>query len=54
VGQSHTKVEVAVLVADALAQVEVTLLAVAVLVHEGSTENRNVAVSLERKMDVLG
>jgi hypothetical protein len=46
-------VEVAIVVDDALAQVDVASLTVALLVHEGSAEDGNVAVSLKCELDVL-
>ena len=45
--------EVAVVVDDAFAQVDVASLTIAVLVHEGGAEDRDVAVSLKCEMDVL-
>lgn len=46
--------KVAVVVNDALAQVDVASLSVAIGVEEGSTKDRDVAVSLECELDVLG
>ena len=46
--------EVAVVVDDALAQVDVASLGVAISVKEGGTEDGDVAISLKRELDVLG
>lgn len=48
-----TVAKAAVLVADALAKVEVTSLAVAFHVHQGGTEDGNITVTLECEVDVL-
>jgi hypothetical protein len=45
--------EIAIVVANALAQVEVTLLAVALAIEEGSTENSRFAVGLDREVNIL-
>lgn len=50
----HTEVEVAILVADALIQVDVAVLGVAVCVHQGSAEDGDVAFALNGEGDVLG
>lgn len=50
---SLTVVKVAVVVGDALGQVEVTLLVVALLVAERGTEDRDGAVALDGEVDVL-
>jgi len=47
-------VKVAIVVDDALAQVDVASLGIAISVEEGSTEDGDVAVSLKRELDVLG
>jgi hypothetical protein len=52
-GRSRTVVEVAIVVTDALAQVEITGLAVALGVVEAGAEYRNVAVTLKGELDVL-
>ena len=46
--------KVAIVVDDALAQVDVASLGVAISVEEGGTEDGDVAVSLECELDVLG
>ena len=46
--------KVAIVVYDALAQVDVASLGIAISVEEGSTEDGDVAVSLKRELDVLG
>lgn len=48
-----TEAEVAVLVADALAEVDVASLAVAIDIPQGSTEDRNVAIALKSEVDVV-
>lgn len=45
--------EVAIVVDDAFAQVDVASLAVALLIPEGSAEDRDVTVSLKREVDIL-
>jgi len=50
----HTVVEVAIVVDNALAQVDVTSLRVAISVEEGGTEDGDVAISLKCELDVLG
>tara|TARA_R110002003_G_scaffold48_18_gene4085 strand:- start:39657 stop:39857 length:201 start_codon:yes stop_codon:yes gene_type:complete len=45
--------EIAIVVANALAQVEVTLLAVPLAIEEGSTENSRFAVGLDREVNIL-
>ena len=52
-GRSRTVVEVTIVVADALAQVEITGLAVALGVVEAGAEDRDVAVTLKGELDVL-
>lgn len=49
-----TVAEVAVVVGDALGQVHVALLAVALLVNEGGTEDGNGAVALNGELDIVG
>ena len=49
-----TVVEVAIVVRDALGQVEVTFLTVTLLVSEGGTEDGDRAIALDGKVDVLG
>lgn len=49
-----TVVEVAIVVGDTLRQVEVTFLTVTLLVSEGGTEDRDRAIALDGKVDVLG
>jgi hypothetical protein len=44
---------VTVVVADALAEVDVTGLAVALTVEKGSAENRDITVTLKGELDVL-
>ncbi len=46
--------EVAIHVADALAQVDVASLTVALSIEQGSTKDGDVAVSLQCELDVLG
>lgn len=46
--------ELAIVVADALSQVEVAVLAVALDVHKGSTQNGDLAIALDREVDVVG
>jgi subtilisin-like proprotein convertase family protein len=50
----HTVVEVAIHVADALAQVDVASLTVALSIEQGSPKDGDVAVSLKCELDVLG
>ena len=45
--------EVAIVVDDAFAQVDVASLTVAILIPEGSAEDRDVTVSLKREVDIL-
>jgi hypothetical protein len=45
--------EVAIVVDDAFAQVDVASLTVALLIPEGSAEDRDVTVSLKREVDIL-
>jgi hypothetical protein len=45
--------EVAIVVDDAFAQVDVASLTVALLILEGSAEDRDVTVSLKRELDIL-
>ena len=45
--------EVAIVVDDAFAQVDVASLAVALLIPEGSAEDRDITVSLKREVDIL-
>lgn len=45
--------EVAIIVDDAFAQVDVASLTVALLIPEGSAEDRDVTVSLKRELDIL-
>ena len=45
--------EVAIVVDDAFAQVDVASLAVVLLIPEGSAEDRDVTVSLKREVDIL-
>jgi hypothetical protein len=52
-GMSPTVDEVAVVVSNALAQVDVMGLAVAIGVEEAGAEDRDVAVTFEGKLDVL-
>jgi len=47
-------VKVAIVVDDALAQVDVASLGVAISVEEGGAEDGDVAISLKRELDVLG
>jgi hypothetical protein len=52
--ERHTVREVSVIVADALAQVDVTLVAVAIAIEEGGTEDGDRAFTLDGEVDVLG
>lgn len=45
--------ELAIVVADALAQVDVALLAISFTVEEGSTEDGGLTIGLEGEVDVL-
>jgi hypothetical protein len=45
--------EVAIVVDDAFAQVDVASLTVALLIPEGSAEDRDITVSLKREVDIL-
>ena len=45
--------EVAIVVDDAFAQVDVASLTVVLLIPEGSAEDRDVTVSLKREVDIL-
>lgn len=45
--------EVAIVVDDAFAQVDVASLTVAIFIPEGSAEDRDVTVSLKRELDIL-
>ena len=45
--------EAAVIVDDALAQVDVTSLAVSFLVHQSGTEDGNITITLKGEVDVL-
>jgi hypothetical protein len=47
-------VEVAIHVADALAQVDVASLTVALSIEQGSPKDGDVAISFKRELDVLG
>ncbi len=51
--ETLTVVELAVIVGDALGQVDITLLAVALTVEESGSENRDLAVALNREVHVL-
>jgi hypothetical protein len=51
--QILTKAEVAVLVGDALAQVDVASFAVAIHVPQGSAEDGNIAITFESEVNVL-
>jgi hypothetical protein len=51
--QSHTVLEVTIVVANALTEVDVTGLAVALAVEKGGAEDRNVTVTLKGELDVL-
>jgi hypothetical protein len=49
-----TEVELAVVVGDALGEVDIAGLAVALLVEEGGAENRDGTIALDGEVDVLG
>lgn len=49
-----TEVELAVVVGDALGEVDIAGLAVALLVEEGGAENRDGTITLDGEVDVLG
>jgi hypothetical protein len=49
----HTVREVAVVIKNALAQVEITLVTIAIAVKEDSAKNWNLAVTLDGEVDVL-
>jgi hypothetical protein len=49
-----TEVEVAVVVGDALGEVDIAGLAVTVLVEESSTEDGDGTITLDGEVDVLG
>lgn len=46
--------EVAILVGDALAEVDVASLTVAINIPQGSTEDRNVTVTFKSEVNVFG
>jgi hypothetical protein len=48
-----TEAEVAILVGDALAEVDVASLAVAINIPQGSTEDGNVTVTFKGEVDIL-
>jgi hypothetical protein len=52
--QRLTILEVAIVVANALAQVEVALVSVTITIEEGSAENRDFAITFNGEVDVLG
>lgn len=50
---THTEHKLAIVVADALGEVEIALFTLAILVEQGSTEDGDLAATLDGEVDIL-